>query len=234
MNIEDLQEKIILAKQKGIILNQTKRFQLIWTWLVVGTIALIITFGIWISQYIYGDIILPFLWNSWLIIPLGFIGMYSPFILLYWIWYYIKFIASFYEKIFDSIYEMNLRILKQASTINTINEILEICNNIYWLINKVKFYRYILYFLYGHDSIYYLNTILGIEMKWLNLVLTDLRSDVSIRLTEQQQSLESAKSEVEKNIQWTTELESVSGLQRARLDRQIEQFEELQRVLVKV
>ena len=70
--------------------------------------------------------------------------------------------------------------------------------------------------------------------KWLKAILTDLRSDLSIRLSEQQSTLESAKSEVEKNITWTTELESVSELQRARLDRQIEQFEELQRVLVKV
>ncbi len=72
------------------------------------------------------------------------------------------------------------------------------------------------------------------ELLFCTGILEDLRSDLSIRLTEQQQSLESAKSEVEKNIQWTTELESVSELQRARLDRQIEQFEELQKVLVKV
>lgn len=65
-------------------------------------------------------------------------------------------------------------------------------------------------------------------------LLTDLRSDLSIRLTEQQQTLESAKSEVKNNITWTPELNQVSELQRARLDRQIEQFEELQRVLVKV
>jgi hypothetical protein len=64
-------------------------------------------------------------------------------------------------------------------------------------------------------------------------ILTDLRSDLKIRLTEQQNLLESAKSEVEKNIGGMSALEEVSELQRARLDRQIEQFEELQRVLVK-
>lgn len=65
-------------------------------------------------------------------------------------------------------------------------------------------------------------------------LLRDLQSDLQLRLAEQQQELESAKSEVKKNIVWTTELNQISELQRARLDRQIEQFEELQRVLVKV
>jgi phage shock protein A len=69
---------------------------------------------------------------------------------------------------------------------------------------------------------------------WVLLVLTDLRSDLATRLTEQKQSLESAKTEVEKNITGTPELLAVSEAQKLRLDRQIEQFEELQRVLVRV
>ncbi len=64
--------------------------------------------------------------------------------------------------------------------------------------------------------------------------LLNLWFDLQIRLTEQQKNLEWAKSEIEANIQWTTELNQVSELQKARLDRQIEQFEELRRVLVKV
>jgi hypothetical protein len=71
------------------------------------------------------------------------------------------------------------------------------------------------------------------QLAIINTILTDLRSDLQIRLAEQQQNLESAKSEVEANIKWTTELEQISELQKARLDRQIEQFEELQRVLIK-
>ncbi len=65
-------------------------------------------------------------------------------------------------------------------------------------------------------------------------ILTDLRSDLTIRLAEQQKTLEWAKIEVSENIKWTTELTQVSELQKARLDKQIEQFEELQKVLVKV
>ncbi|MDD2693947.1 MAG: hypothetical protein PHY14_03365 [Candidatus Gracilibacteria bacterium] len=64
--------------------------------------------------------------------------------------------------------------------------------------------------------------------------LINLRSDLQLRLEEQQKTLEQAKSEVEQNIHGTIELEQISELQQARLDKQIEQFEELQRVLVKV
>ena len=64
--------------------------------------------------------------------------------------------------------------------------------------------------------------------------ILNLRSDLATRLTEQQQILESAKSEVEKNISGTPELIAVSEAQKTRLERQIEQFEELQKVLVKV
>lgn len=72
------------------------------------------------------------------------------------------------------------------------------------------------------------------EWEYFLAFLFNLKSDLTLNLSEQQEILESAKSEVEKNIHWTTELDQVSELQRARLDRQIEQFEELQRVLVKI
>ncbi|MDD2693949.1 MAG: hypothetical protein PHY14_03375 [Candidatus Gracilibacteria bacterium] len=71
-------------------------------------------------------------------------------------------------------------------------------------------------------------------IEWILHVLSNLRSDLQLRLEEQQKTLEQAKSEVEQNIHGTIELEQISELQQARLDKQIEQFEELQRVLVKV
>ncbi len=68
----------------------------------------------------------------------------------------------------------------------------------------------------------------------LLLILTNLRSDLQLRLIEQQQTLEQAKSSLSTHVHWSDELGRVSELQRARLDKQIEQFEELQRVLVKI
>ncbi len=65
-------------------------------------------------------------------------------------------------------------------------------------------------------------------------ILKNLQTDLDAHLIEQQKTLKQAQIEVEKNMHWTTELNQVSELQKARLDRQIEQFETLQKVLVKV
>lgn len=81
------------------------------------------------------------------------------------------------------------------------------------------------------------------ECEFIAVILNNLRSDLQIRLREQQQALEQAKSEVEKLKQtplaplltggFGKELNQVSELQQARLDWQIAQFEELQKVLIK-
>ncbi len=76
--------------------------------------------------------------------------------------------------------------------------------------------------------IYYENQVL-----FFYLILSNLRSDLQIHLEKQEKLLESAKLEVSENIHWTSELAQVSELQKMRLDKQIGQFEELQRVLVK-
>ncbi len=72
------------------------------------------------------------------------------------------------------------------------------------------------------------------ELHFLFSILKDLRSDLISSLSEQKRILKSAKTEVTENIKWSTELEKVSEVQKVRLDKQIEQFEELQKVLVKV
>ena len=65
-------------------------------------------------------------------------------------------------------------------------------------------------------------------------MIHQLKSQLIQNILEQRQILESTKTEVEKNITGTPELFTVSEAQQVRLDRQIEQFEELQRVLVRV
>ncbi len=64
-------------------------------------------------------------------------------------------------------------------------------------------------------------------------ILINIRNNLFKAISEQRSALESAKTEVEKHITGTPELLAVSEAQKVRLDRQIEQFEELQRVLVK-
>ncbi|MBX9809778.1 hypothetical protein K2X92_05300 [Candidatus Gracilibacteria bacterium] len=106
----------------------------------------------------------------------------------------------------------------------------------------------------GYDNLYYLkySILLKIISKFGNIskfdiqgfvdhnirefqkVIFDFKNDLGVHINEQQKILESAKLEVENNIKGTPELEEVSELQKIRLDNQVKQFEELQRVLVKV
>jgi hypothetical protein len=65
-------------------------------------------------------------------------------------------------------------------------------------------------------------------------ILIDIRYDLINRITEQKGTLKLAKEQVSKVIQGNTALNEISRLQITRLDSQIEQFEQLQRVLVKM
>lgn len=147
---------------------------------------------------------------------------------------------------------------KTIKNISLLNEILHTTEEIYSFIKTlVNIRKYLFIFfpisfkiaqnkdlvkIYKNTKLYWsevvflqeLQSLIKSEIHFTLVRIQDLRSDLAIRLSEQQKQLKSAKSEVEKNITWTTELNHVSELQRARLDRQIEQFEELQRVLVKV
>ncbi len=65
-------------------------------------------------------------------------------------------------------------------------------------------------------------------------ILNAIRSDLSNKINEQLPILHSAKWELEKNLIWSQELTKTAELQRVRLDRQIEQFEELQNIILKI
>jgi hypothetical protein len=78
------------------------------------------------------------------------------------------------------------------------------------------------------------DTVLLDHRWWLINITRNLQSDLATRFAEQQSTLTEAKSDLEANVKGTSELNSISELQQERLERQIEQFEELQRVLVKI
>ena len=121
----------------------------------------------------------------------------------------------------------------QWSSIDNIEHILWKSKYIYKYLQLLRWFQKMKYF-FNNSSQLRLRELENFVINTIYSILTDLRSDLSIRLAEQQKILESAKWEVSENIKWTTELAQVSELQKARLDKQIEQFEELQRVLVKV
>lgn len=116
--------------------------------------------------------------------------------------------------------------------IEKIPEVLSLGEQVYkWMISLNRIMRYS--FLLNKKSKETLLLLKDSTSKTILTILTDLRSDLQIRIREQQQTLEQARSEVEENIKGTTELNQVSELQQARLDWQIAQFEELQKVLIK-
>ncbi len=110
-----------------------------------------------------------------------------------------------------------------------IDEILDIIISIH---NTFKNISILKKYAYTKDSKYLF--LEKTEIRYFYNILTQLQSELNIKISEQQNSLESAKSEVERNINGTPELLAVSEEQKIRLDRQIEQFEELQKRLVKV
>ncbi|NRH21198.1 hypothetical protein HOO68_04085 [Candidatus Gracilibacteria bacterium] len=139
-------------------------------------------------------------------------------------------IRRFFKKILNELFHLN----EEKIIIDNIEDILIKTNKIHKIFGTLHLRKNLLKIVGRYQTKELFINYCKIIAKYLIIILTDLRSDLSICFKEQQQSLESAKSEVEKNIHGTAELNQVSELQRARLDKQIEQFEELQRVLVKV
>jgi hypothetical protein len=134
--------------------------------------------------------------------------------------------------IFQYITNLHYHISVNISWIQDIADILDKIDTIKYLYSFLKVYKSIIYYI---SNPHYAEFAWALEdtLKWILSVLTNLRFDLQFRITEQQGKIEQAKSEVEQNIKWTTELNQVSELQQARLDKQIEQFKELQRVLIK-
>ncbi len=133
----------------------------------------------------------------------------------------------------SNIIDLHKEIAIDIQSIENIEIILEKTGEIQLLQNKLHKIRFFISILTPRNS-HEFSIITNESLIWCIDMIMNLRSDLATRLTEQQQILEWVKSEVEQNITGTPELIAVSELQRTRLDRQIEQFEELQRVLVRV
>ncbi len=72
------------------------------------------------------------------------------------------------------------------------------------------------------------------QLIFINSIIQDLQSDLNQNIIRRKNILESAKSDVANNLKGTPDLMKVSELQQARLDSQIQEFEKLQKILVKV
>jgi hypothetical protein len=157
---------------------------------------------------------------------LDYLGLLLGLLFLIGVFYYYKRRFFFRRwKNFLTILDNEINNLDIIEVITTKNlKIRTIVSEIQMLkfLDKIFFVRYM-----------YSNTLNAILLTLIEYLL-DLRSDLATRIIEQQSALESAKTEVENTITGTPELLAVSEAQQVRLERQIEQFEELQRVLVRV
>ena len=179
------------------------------------------------NQLFWGIILMIFSIIGWTCIPYFMIKYIGSYLL-------IRPLLSLLNLICTQIKSAHTYIQKDIKNVQDIDTILEKVNELFFLHKKLIFINScILYFHFGSEKSSFSLT-LSYSLTWMNMILQNLRSDLTLRLAEQQKTLEWAKSDVEMNIRWSTELNAVSELQKARLDRQIEQFEELQRVLVKV
>ena len=125
----------------------------------------------------------------------------------------------------NSIISSHLLLIQDIEKVQSIEEVLEKLNTLKKII--LVDFQYL-----RSQNIKIWKTIYKKEVQLCIYILINLRSDLQIRLDEQKKSLESAKSEVKSNIKWNSELASLQSSQKIRLDRQIEQFEELQKVLI--
>lgn len=184
----------------------------------------------------YSDKVFPG-WDFWLLIftliASGFGVILSFYLSEFLFKIIINPILNKITKISENIINLHKEILWTIESIENIENILNKTESIQFLQKKLFRMRSFVW-IFNPKNWTEFARITKESLIWCIEILANLRSDLQLRLTEQQKTLESAKSEVEKNITWTTELNQVSELQRARLDKQIEQFKELQRVLVKV
>jgi hypothetical protein len=160
-----------------------------------------------------------------------------------YVWPFMIFIFSFLwivtlSTIFISTYFIKILIKTSSDfeaskkNIESLEMILNHTQSILQLIWKIHHVNQLLHFFANKKIITKMNHFLKDYTDNIVGFLWNLRSDLIYRLEEQQQILTSAQYEFDHHISGTTELDQVATLQRQRLDEQIRQFEELQRVLV--
>lgn len=137
-----------------------------------------------------------------------------------------------YSDILHQLYSTHDELLKNYEKMSSINDILNKISEIQKYIKNLQKYRKIWTYTSTKTGIFYMELYIRKEISFIQELMIDLRSDLSGNMREKQEVLTKAKSEVEKNLTGTPELLEVSEVQKLRLDRQIEQFEVLQKRLI--
>ncbi len=126
----------------------------------------------------------------------------------------------------------NLSEFHKKQDTRNIEEIRLILQKIYKNIVYFQILRHILFIVLTKSSKQ--NTLIALknELWFLINFSFELKEQLSEEIKEQRNKILNSKSDIEENLSWTPELLEVSEAQKLRLDRQIEQFEELQKRLL--
>ena len=123
---------------------------------------------------------------------------------------------------------------KESWNYDSLNTILAKINDINILYGKILKHSSILKIFYPKNTFISYRNFLNSVAIFLKIVLHDSNEDLQKVVKEVSKSLEWAKSEVAQNIIGTTLLDETSKLQQLRLEKQIEEFEKLEKILIKI
>ena len=214
-------------------------FSLFILWLITGFILififmiLIAFISAIINGLLTGDFTFSYSGNNefiMLLIPVGIVGVM---ISGNYLFMKIKEKLSILKNLRNGVFSLYEKLQSTTLVMENIGDLENIITDIYrelWNIRKLLIFD----FFFSENGRMKLQELWNLVTYIVLSLPNNLRSDLATRLAEQQQILESAKTEVEQNIIGTPEILALSEIQKTRLDRQIEQFEELQRVLVRV
>lgn len=154
---------------------------------------------------------------AFVMIPLSIIFLGTPIFLI---------ISRIYITYFlERVTKINELFLQKARTVDTIDLLLEDLKSILHYIRILSILRW-----FHFVSLKFL----VVQFEYFIMLIAEIRSDILINISRQEDLLNQAKLEAETYIQWTTALKQTSELQKARIDMQIMQFEELQKIILKV
>lgn len=165
--------------------------------------------------------------GSW---GLYLIGIFNLVYISWFIWIFKK--TWVQRGIKDKVFE--LYNYYQASKSDDIESIENIISKLQKIKKHIKFLRYtkFLQFLYDADSRAKIRILLRLSIHLCLAILIDMKGDLQNNMSQQKEALEWARNELLTHIWGIQELKQGAEIQKVRINRQIEQFEELQKVLV--
>ncbi len=180
-------------------------------------VLFLIFFGLptvfWIPMFLYEDYGISY--------GFGFFISFSVIILIILFSHFDLYLLSLITKKL----RLQKTLVKKFSSTETIEEILTLSDEAKNIIKQTMKLRKI----FPEQG----NKLLNLEVLFVSRVLNDLKSDLSLRLSEKQEEIHWAHVTNDITLTWT-QYENILPHQKIRLDSQIEQFEELQKVLVKI